>query len=217
MHIKELTLLTTDLLGTKQFYEQLLGFRIFAGASDSISFAIGQSVLTFNLCANQMHPKYHFAFNIPCNQLDDALTRLAQRISFIASAKSFIIDFPNWNAKAIYFFDNNRNIVELIARADLKNASDREFNADAILCISELGLVDDEPLKVAAKLIEQTGITYFEKGPMREDFVALGNDNGLFVIPRTGRVWYPTDQPAEKWKICAVVEVNGKLHRLEFH
>lgn len=217
MHIKELTLLTPDLRGTKEFYGQLLDFKMFASESESISFAIGQSVLTFNSCANRMHPKYHFAFNIPCNQLDDALTLFAQRISFIASGASHIIDFPNWNAKAIFFFDNNLNIVELIARADLKNASDREFNADAILCISELGLVDDEPLKVAAKLIEQTGITYFEKGPMREDFVALGNDNGLFVIPRTGRVWYPTDQPAEKWKICAVLEVDGNLHRLEFH
>ena len=39
---------------------------------------------------------------------------------------SNIADFKNWNAKAFYFYDNNQNIVEFIARFDLDNNSDRK-------------------------------------------------------------------------------------------
>lgn len=216
MNITELSLLTSDLPGTKAFYEHVLGFKLIRETPFAISFATGSSVLSFECCDQQVNPCYHFAFNIPCNQLETALSLLADRLQFIACDDSFVTDFRNWNAKAIYFFDNNRNIVELIARADLLNPSDSAFTIDSVLCISEIGLVADEPLKAAAELIGKTQLSYFSKGPKREDFVAVGCNTCLFVISSPGRKWYPTESLAEKWKIRAVIETAAVCCYLEF-
>ena len=62
------------------------------------------------------------------HKIDEALHWASQRTSLIAiGTNSFVADFENWKANAIYFFDNNRNIVEFISRSDLNNAIDKSF------------------------------------------------------------------------------------------
>ena len=155
----------------------------------------------FELTEENQNPKYHFAFNIPTNTLNDAINWTLQRTSLIETENSFISDFENWNAKAIYFFDNNHNILEFICRTDLNNPTDKPFSFETILNINEIGLVIDQPLQIGNEIIEKTRIEYFSKGPKREDFVAVGNESGLFVISNPNRKWYPTQEMAEKWKV----------------
>ena len=50
----------------------------------------------------------------------------------------------------------------------------------------------------AEDLLDENRLNYFAKGPKREDFVALGDDNGLIVISDPNRNWYPTKDRAEK-------------------
>jgi hypothetical protein len=108
-----------------------------------------------------------------------------------------VANFESWNAKAIYFYDNNENILEFIARYDLDNATDILFDISSIQSISEIGIVADSPLILANKLVEENNLFFFAKSLKSEQFVTLGDDNGLFIIVETKRNWYPTEQQAE--------------------
>lgn len=187
---------------------------------NSISFIAGQSTLTF-IKSNRLNPKYHFAFNIPHNKLDEAIIWASSKFTLIENAGNGIVaNFESWNAKAIYFYDNNKNILEFIARFDLNNTSDKPFSISSIQSISEIGIVTDKPMKLAEKLIEENNLYFFAKGSNSEKFVTIGNDNGLFIIVENNRRWYPTEQQAEKHftkikiatgSLIRTITINGEL------
>lgn len=217
MKIQELTLLTNNLIETQFFYEKTIGFHKVSETETSVSFAVGTSKLIFVLTEENQNPKYHFAFNIPTNLLNEAIQWTLKRTSLIETENTFITDFETWKAKAIYFFDNNRNILEFICRTDLNNQSDRPFSVETILNINEIGIVIDQPLQTGQEIIEKTKTEYFSKGPKRDDFVAIGNDNGLFVISNPNRKWYPTQEMAEKWKVKGKIKIEDNEYELEFN
>lgn len=198
MNILEIELQTDDLVETETFYSNILGLQLVHKEPCSVSFLAGQSTLTF-IKSKTLQPKYHFAFNIPHNKLDDAIIWATSRFTLLENADHRIVaNFESWNAKAIYFYDNNNNILEFIARFDLPNSTNKPFDASSILSISEIGIVTDTPTKLAEKLIAENNLCFFEKGSKSENFVALGNDNGLFIVVETNRKWFPTKQRAEK-------------------
>lgn len=216
MRIKEIELLTDNLKETEKFYSEILGFKKLNSGSGKISFRTGNSVLVFNKSVN-LKPKYHFAFNIPCNKLTEALEWIKGKTEVIKNPDDeFISDFKNWNAKAFYFYDNNGYIVEFIVRYDLENFSDKEFNSDSVQSISEIGIVTDEPMKLAESFNEKYQLCYFSKGPKRADFTVLGDDNGLIVISGQERNWYPTNDRAEKHYVKMIIESDNRLIVIEF-
>lgn len=201
MNIIEIELLTGNVEATLHFYSNLLGLRTIYADAKKISFQAGASTLTF-IKAENIKPFYHFAFNIPCNQIEDALHWTSLFTDLIPAPETgFITNFKDWNAKAIYFYDNNGNILECIARFDLFNFSDKPFSAASLLSISEIGIVTESPLELSESLIREHQLIYFKKGPKREDFVAMGDDNGLIVISNPDRNWYPTETHAEKFPV----------------
>ncbi|NBR15702.1 MAG: VOC family protein [Crocinitomicaceae bacterium] len=218
MQIRELTLLTNDLKATEIFYNQLIGFEIINNSEQQISFKIGTSILVFELTKLSENPKYHFAFTIPNNKITEAFEWLLERTNLItAEDGTLITDFENWKAKAVYFYDNNQNVLELICRTDLQNASNQNFSVESILNISEAGIVSDQPLEIGKQINEKSGSDFFSKGPKREDFAAIGDDNGLFVISNPKRNWYPTDNRAEKWKVKVKFQVAQNEFEMEFN
>ena len=94
-------------------------------------------------------------------------------------------DFSSWGgARAVYFRDPEENVVELIARP----------NALPELALAEVGLpVDDVPAAVEA-LRDTLGIEQYREG--NETFVPLGDDDGLLIVVRVGRAWFPVGVPA---------------------
>src|SRR3990172_7929561 len=64
-------------------------------------------------------------------------------------------------------------------------------------------------IKIADKLVEKNNLYFFAKGSKSEKFVALGNDNGLFIIVETNRKWYPTEQQAEKHYTKIKITTDG--------
>lgn len=218
MEILELTVQTNNLIGTEKFYGETIGFEIANKNKKCISFYSGGSKLVFESVDLEQIPKYHFAFNIPVNKINEAVNWTFLRTSLIVAAgNNFITNFENWKAQSIYFFDNNRNIVEFICRADLNNSVESTFSVHTILNINEIGLVTDNPLKMANEIIEKSKIDFFIKGPKGEDFVAVGDDRGLFVISNPNRNWYPTKERAEKQKVKAKVKVAENVFELEFN
>ena len=209
MNILEIEIQTDDVSETEKFYSELLGLQTTNKEQNSISFLAGQSTLTF-IKSNKLKPKYHFAFNIPRNKLDEAIIWTSAKLDLIKNADSEIVsNFESWNANAIYFFDNNGNILEFIARFDLDNASDEVFDISSIQSISEIGIVTDTPIKLADKLVEKNNLYFFAKGSKSEKFVTLGDDNGLLIIVETNRKWYPTEQEAVKHYTKIKITTDG--------
>lgn len=214
MNLLEIQLFTNKFEQTAEFYRDVLVFEVASESSDSISFQAGSSLLTF-LRAKAPVSEYHFAFNVPNNKIDECLTWINDKASVILNAdQSPITDFGNWNAKALYFYDNNHNIVEFITRYDLQELDDRHFSASSISRISEIGIVTDTPLVYAEDIRLTYDVPVFAKGPAREDFVALGDNYGLLIISSAGRNWYPTQRMAVKNPVVVKMRMDNLIRTL---
>lgn len=214
MKILEIQILTDDIKATEKFYTETLGFHSICKDLNSISFSAGYSVLTFKQ-SHKLNPTYHFAFNIPNNKLEESINWITEKLDIIkVSGNSIIANFADWNAKAIYFYDNNRNILEFITRYDLNNSTDKTFDGSSIQSISEIAIVTDNVAELTDQLIENYKISLFPKQKRRENFTALGNDNGLLIISQTNRNWYPTDQPAKKYFTKIKMQIDNKAFEI---
>jgi catechol-2,3-dioxygenase len=177
MNIQAITLLSTNTDETKKFYSGILQLVTIEHDKTKLTIKAGDSLITFLLTDKQIKPVYHIAFNIPSNKFDEAFEWVSHRVKLIENAnKELITNFENWRAKSFYFYDNNNNILEFIARFDLDNKSTRKFTAKEVLSVSEIGVVTDNPLVFAEQLFTQFQLEYFTKSPKREDFVAMGDD-----------------------------------------
>ncbi|HYJ37829.1 MAG TPA: hypothetical protein VEV87_04400 [Chitinophagaceae bacterium] len=169
--------------------------RIESRGNSTFSISIGSSSFIIEETSTG-NPFYHFAINIPANKIEEARSWLLNKVELLwmEDYKSEIADFRNWHAKSIYFLDPVGNIVELIARFDLANASEERFSSQQFLCISEIGLVfpENEIEEQVKKIIEESQLTYFMKQPPMQHFKVLGDDEGLFIIVPENRNWYPT-------------------------
>ena len=212
MEIKEIVIQTDDLKGTENFYANVLGFELIKKEQNTIAFLAGNSILSFIKSTN-LNPKYHFAFNIPKNKLNEATIWLNSKVNLLLNDENEIItDFGDWNAKAIYFYDNNNNIVELIIRFDLTNETEKKFDASSVLSISEIGIVANDPMKLASQIMDKNHLKYFEKGKQSENFISIGDDNGLVIIVKNDRKWYPTEQKAEQHVARVKIISKGIKH-----
>ena len=212
MEIKEIVIQTDDLKGTENFYANVLGFELIKKEQNTIAFLAGNSILTFIKSTN-LNPKYHFAFNIPKNKLNEATIWLNSKVNLLLNDENEIItDFGDWNAKAIYFYDNNNNIVEFITRFDLTNETEKKFDASSVLSISEIGIVANDPMKLASQIMDKNHLKYFEKGKQSENFISIGDDNGLVIIVKNDRKWYPTEQKAEQHVARVKIISKGIKH-----
>jgi catechol 2,3-dioxygenase-like lactoylglutathione lyase family enzyme len=215
MKIKEIILLSDDLNETSRFYSELMGFKISESSTSRITFKAGSSQLTF-LRTNNQNCIYHFAFDIPHNKLDEALQWLSAKVDLIEFEGRNIIDFPTWNAKSLYFYDNNGNVLEFIARFENENESHHSFEGSSIVSISEIAFVTENVEKLAKDLIQTHGLTYYFRQLQREDFSVIGDDNGLIIIVSSTRNWFPTPINAEKFPVKVIIEKNGNNLELKY-
>lgn len=218
MKIKELTLSTTDLLYTEKFYAEVLNFKIQDKNSIKITFIVGESLLTFLLCETITKPTCHFAFLVPNHKIEETKIWISNKIKILETGnKENIVTFENWKAQSFYFYDNNRNLLECIAREDFSDDHFIPSTAPYVININEVGIATDLPLFLSEILIQKTKINYFAKGPVRDDFAALGNEEGLFVISKDDRNWFPTNNLAEKYFLTVKFEVLGKDYEETFN
>ncbi|MBC6366821.1 VOC family protein [Algoriphagus sp. AK58] len=216
MEILKLTLKSSKIDETRDFYHEKLGFKINYLNANMLSLQVGKTDLVFEKELDNCKANYHFAFLLPKNKLDEALIWLESKISVIKNESGAIVQFPNWNASSVYFHDNNGNILEFICRNDMDNDSTYNFSTESILSINEVGLAHESPLFLANSLISEIGTEYFSKGPVSEEFVALGDECGMFVISGLNRNWFPTNQLAQNHPINVSVKEKGIEYKLDF-
>jgi catechol-2,3-dioxygenase len=205
MHITRLELQTHDLKEQALFYGETLGLdtRIIAGTE--VLVRAGATELVFIQAAEGQDCLYHFAFNIPKNQFERARQWLAMRAEILVNENGNTTTISKtWNSESLYFKDTAGNILELIARHDLQNASE-QFE---ILSISEIGLATlDVPAQVKM-FQEKIGVLPY-KDESSETFTAVGDADGLFITVKQGRIWYPnTGVPAQLLPIRVHFQVD---------
>lgn len=215
MKIQELELLSDDIPKTEAFYNQVLGLDTLYRDHSSVSFNTGATKLTFHSSQN-VKPVYHFAFDVPNNKLLDAFSWIESKTEIMyVIPPDKIADFYNWNAKSFYFYDNNGNILEFIARNDLDNASQNPFDGNSILSVSEIGLVSKNVAVLCDEFFYKYGLTPYSKQPKLPKFIVLGTVTGLFILVEENRDWYPTDKKSKSFWTKVVFNHEGEIKILE--
>jgi catechol 2,3-dioxygenase-like lactoylglutathione lyase family enzyme len=94
-------------------------------------------------------------------------------------------DFSTWGgARAVYFRDPEANVGELIARPRPRTE----------LTLAEVGLPVDEVPAAVMTLQRELGLEPY--GDPSDDFAPVGDDDGLLIVVRVGRGWFPVGVPA---------------------
>lgn len=216
MKLEHIQIQTQDIQKTAAFYTTVLELPIIEKTATSISIQAGDSVLEF-VSDPEFNSIYHFAFNIPKNKLDEAIQWCKNKVDLIfIKDQNVITNFENWNANAVYFYDNNGNLLEFIARHDLNNVQTETFTSKSILNISEIGIVNENPLALGKELIAEHDLEFFSKNDNSELFAAVGDDEGLLIMVKPNRNWYPTQTPSESNKTEVKIVNNGTQIELKF-
>src|SRR5210317_1278415 len=177
MKIKELILYTNNIERQIDFYVKVLNLPVLEKSADSVCFQVGVSVLIFKYRDRQM--SYHVAFNIPSNKEFEALNWLKGKVKVIPFEGSDLIDFKKWNAKSMYFYDADMNIMEFISREDIEENAKEDFSSNSILSISEIGIGTRNIRKVYDGICTLNPIAVYD-GDF-DKFCALGDEHGLFI------------------------------------
>lgn len=179
----------------REFYGDLLGLPLAESDDESITVAAGNSLLHFQEIPGQAdRPFYHFAFNIPENKIRSALEWQKRRTPMLPIPEHLrdpafppeVVDYSHWNAHSIFFLDPAGNVVEYIARHDLKNGSPGDFSSADVLYLSEIGIIVDDVRGTASALQEAADLRQYRGGD--DQFTALGDEYGLLLVMKRGRI-----------------------------
>jgi len=210
MFIKRLELSTSDLLGQRDYYANVLELPTRLDA-DSLMVSAGKTELIFKQAQSPWKGEYHFCFNIPENQFPLAKAWLSARIPLLKD-KHGNDEFQSgsWNSTSLYFKDTAGNILELIARHVQNNAIQGPFTSEQILQVSEIGLPAKDVTAFARELCARLGVSIYRQ-EADDRFTPIGDEDGLLILPIENRIWYPdTGIPAQLLFTRVKVEVNGR-------
>lgn len=218
MKILDLQLDTRKLDELTHFYGDVLGFTVRISTDQRMSIQVGTTSLSFNSASTASASTYHFAFDVPEDQLDDAKAWLEPKVEPINDESgNDTFHFEDWDAHSLYFYDPGGNIVELIARHALPNASGVPFSAASIVNVSEIGVVVDDVESQVVELQKATGVIPYRQA-VHPEFTPLGDEAGLLIMVKRNRGWFPVKSMlAQPSPVTAVVEINGQTHALRFN
>jgi len=213
MKIHKLQIYSDNLKEQLQFYRDQLNLKITDYSDDYFEVETGYSTLRFQ--QRDKATAYHIAFHVPDNQYKEALNWVKERVPVLKGNGQEIVDFMAWNAKSIYFFDKDKNIVEFISRESFIKPESALFSEKSILGISEVGLVT-ENIKEKFNFLNANFELEKYDGDF-ERFCAIGDDQGLLItINQNLKDWFPTDDKAYKSEFQIEFTQQGKKHSLIF-
>jgi hypothetical protein len=212
MNITRLELLSGDLQVQQDFYANVIDLPVIL-TSSALEVKVGVTDLVFKQAWSDFEGAYHFAFNIPENQFHAAKEWISSRVQLLRDGTGQD-EFPSksWNSDSVYFLDAAGNVLELIARHNLKNAVDGDFGSEHILNVSEIGLPQEDVVGFANELCTRLGLSVFMQEP-DENFTPVGDDHGLFILPARDRIWKPDSGVLAK---LLPVNVQGEANGREW-
>ena len=210
MEIKYLEISAKDLPAQKEFYANVLELPVKLESS-MLEVQAGNTTLMFTQAPSEFIGAYHFAFNIPESQYRAAKKWITSRIPLLRD-KTGQEDFESksWDSTSLYFLDPAGNVLEFIARHNLKSAAGGDFSSSQILNVSEIGLPSEDVVGLADQICTKLGLSVFKQEP-NETFTPVGDDNGLFILPIKDRIWMPdSGLPAKLLPVKVRGAENGR-------
>jgi catechol-2,3-dioxygenase len=206
MFIQTLTIYTNHLADQWSFYTSRLGMNCIYKNDTSFTLKAGKTMLQFIVSPTPLGSPYHFAFNTEPASIFSAPDFLdAAGVPPIVVDNVVLYDFENWNAKAVYFYDADGNIVEFIARFNLsESTAERPFSIDDVINISELGIVVVDIPEFTATVFSKLGHPVWKE--YGDDFKAIGDEEGLLITVPVNRPWFPTQ--AKAFTLPAIIELK---------
>jgi hypothetical protein len=212
MYLKEIKLYTAHLQELFYFYYETLGLNCELTGNE-LQIRTRDSLIRFEKSVADNDPYYHFAFNIPSNEIEEAYIWLKESIKllWIEDYKSFIEDSAAGMQN--HFIDPGGNVAEFISRFDLCDIAEESFSAALIRNVSEIGLVFPATSynEQVNQLQSAWSPSYFIKQKPLAEFRAIGDDEGLFICVPEHRSWYPLkDKPAFLYPMEVQVKTLSK-------
>lgn len=193
MKIERLEIFTINLRQQLEFYEDVLCLEISFRTQDYFEVEVGYSILKFTQSQNAT--PYHIAFHIPVKHEECALNWIKSKVPVLKNSNEEIINFGNWNARSVYFYDLDKNILEFISRRNLCLPSNSIFSEKNILGIAEIGLATTNIELIYRQFQEISEIKIYDGN--FDKFCALGDDQGLIItINKDLKTWFPTGDKA---------------------
>lgn len=195
MFMTAIDLEASDLSAECAFCTQTLGLPLRQETGDSFTVQAGTTALTFR--SSRKPPLlYHFAFTVPLNKWKQAKAWLTVRTTLLEGEGEDEFESPRVRTRSYYFPDPAGTILEFIAREDLPATPGEDFGPGDMLHVSEIGLVVDDVPGTVKQLKTRLGIEVY-RDSFFEDFAQLGDINGVLVLSKRGRLWFPDErQPA---------------------
>jgi len=191
MEIKELQIFSNRLNEQEDLYRNVLGFRCVRSSDSLLEIDAGRTRLILMKSASKFF--YHFAFLIPTGALESAIIYLESKSRKLLTLRGKkIVHFDS--GRAVYFYDEDGNIVEFIERPTLNYALKTDFDIADIIKINEIGLPVSDPKKMTSKLVSEFGIVPIENAPYLDKFCWVGDHNGAIIATKQGRNWLPTEK-----------------------
>jgi catechol 2,3-dioxygenase-like lactoylglutathione lyase family enzyme len=210
MNITHLELPASDLQAQRDYYANIIKLPVTLSPA-GLEVKAGKTDILFTQASPDFDGAYHFAFNIPENQFRAAKEWISSRAPLLRDENGKDEFEPeSWNSHSIYFKDAAGNVLEFIARHNLKNAVEGDFDSKQILQVSEIGLPSADVLGLANELCTRLNLSVFNQPP-NEIFTPVGDDNGLFILPIKDRIWIPNSGvPAKLLPVRVTGTAEGK-------
>ncbi len=195
MRIHELTLPSTQLEAQFEMYSNRLGFACEWVDRGRMRVKCGATSLNFVRAQRQFY--FHYCFLVPTGSVESICRFLDDRdFQSLLFKGQRTVQFSN--GRSVYYYDADQNIAEFIERPMLNVPVKPDFDVADVLRINEIGIPAEQPIVQAEAFIKKYGIVCADDAVFREDFVWCGDYEGVFIMPKIGRNWLPTDRPAEK-------------------
>lgn len=213
MKIETLHIYTSNLEEQLKFYRDLFELEIRNYTEDCFEVEIGYSVLRFQ--QKKDATPYHIAIHIPDKQEEEALKWVKERVSALKNNDDEIIDFSHWQAKSLYFYDRDGNIMEFISRRQFHKPESAIFSPKSLLGISEIGLATGNIKEKFSFLSTKCGLEVFDGS--FEKFCAIGDPEGLLItINKKLKDWFPSGDKAYASEFSVQFTHNGENFRVVF-
>ncbi len=213
MKITKLSIYTSNLKDQFKFYRDVLGFKVKNHSEDNFELEMGYSVVRFEYRENAT--PYHIAYHIPDNQEEEALKWVENERKVLRYNMEKIIDFSNWQAKSVYFYDEDKNIIEFISRRKFSKPGSALFSAESIIGIAEIGLATDDIPDKFKKMNIECRLNKFDGDFDR--FCAIGEPSGLIItINKNEKDWFPTGDKAYASDFEIEFEHDSKNYQMKF-
>jgi catechol 2,3-dioxygenase-like lactoylglutathione lyase family enzyme len=206
MKIYQLQLKCFHLQEMKQFYTEVLEMALLSESDTHFMVRAGSTKLYFEKGASV--PYYHVCFRTGTEYFDHIFARLSDLLLPDEEGSYSLF----WEGKQAYFCDPDGNILEILERPFYWG--EQGGPAFSWFDVGEIGM----PLKSISETKDSLGAMVHTRYAAESDqFAFYGDQDGVFVLVKEGRHWYPTERGATIHPIVAVVsgEQEGRYKHPE--